>query len=380
MPEYLALKARKHMKKKVLIVGGFPPQNTLIFGGIVTSCQTLLNSSFADHYELILLDSTQISNPPPSILKRSYFAFFRVLNFSKIIIFQDTKAIILFMSGAPSSILEKGVMAWLAKIKKKNVLIFPRGGKIIDIAQSSRYHKIWIATMMQGATHILCQGKLWQEFAKDTLKFPLEKTTIIHNWTATNQLLTIGQNRKFKKQGDTIQLLFLGWLEENKGIFDLLNVCLLLSHTYDFKLVIAGRGHAEEDARSFIESNQLDTVVEFAGWVQGYNKEELLAKSDILVLPSWAEGFPNAIIEAMSTKMAVITSSVGNIPTIIANEIQALLIPAKNRGQLQLAIEQLLLDSHFREDLSERGYAFAKNNFSIELASTKLITLIDSFS
>ncbi len=64
--------------KKVLIVGAFPSKENKIFGGIATSCKILINSSFSKEFELILLDSTQISNPPPKIIIRAYLAFLRI--------------------------------------------------------------------------------------------------------------------------------------------------------------------------------------------------------------------------------------------------------------------------------------------------------------
>lgn len=57
-------------KNKILIVGAFPPPQRKIFGGIVTSCQFFLDSSFARQFELLLVDNTQISNPPAALAHR----------------------------------------------------------------------------------------------------------------------------------------------------------------------------------------------------------------------------------------------------------------------------------------------------------------------
>lgn len=173
-------------------------------------------------------------------------------------------------------------------------------------------------------------------------------------------------------------MLFLGWLERGKGILELLEASLSLSKKYEFRLIIAGRGHAEEQARAFVQSHGLEDFVEFAGWVAGEAKEALLAKADILILPSWAEGFPNAIVEAMAAKMAVVVTTVGNVPDLITDRQQALLVPPKDKEALERAIEQLLLDPQFRVELAERGHAFARDNFSVEQGVAKLTAVIDA--
>lgn len=364
------------MKKKVLIVGGFPSPNTPIFGGIVTSCQTLLNSSFADHYELILVDSTQISNPPPSIGVRGWLAFRRCMIFVKKFFSEKPDAVILFTADG-LSVIEKGTMAWLVKLKKTPVFLFPRAGNLITAIETSHLKKFVFLAAMRGATHILCQGPAWQRFTMDILKLSKENSPIIYNWTSTPEMLALGELRASTPKNTTPSLLFLGWLEREKGIHELLDATLDLSYKYKFHLIIAGKGHAEEQARNFVQNHNLQKIIEFVGWVEGQEKEKLLSKSDILILPSWAEGFPNAIIEAMSAKLAVIVTTVGMIPDLIENNRQALLIPPKNKEELKLAIEKLLCDRQFREQLAENGHVFARDNFSVEQSVAKLTTTID---
>lgn len=365
---------RKH---KVLIVGAFPKSNVQIFGGIVTTCRTLLNSSFSDHYELVLIDSTQISNPPPSISVRTLLAFMRFLRFLKALFSVNPDAVLLF-AAVGASVIEKGSMAWVARLLRIPVFLFPRGAGLIQTVQSSRFQRAWVITAMRGATHILCQGPAWQRFAKSVLGFPESRSPIVQNWTATEAMLMMGESRSLTSIEKVPCLLFLGWLEREKGIFELLEASLSNSKMHDFRLIIAGRGHAEKQARAFVQLNGLEDVIEFAGWVDGEAKEELLLKSDILIMPSWAEGFPNVIIEAMATKLAVVVSTVGNIPDFITDGQQALLVPPKDNKALELAMDRLLLEPQFRAELAERGYAFARDNFSVTQGVANLTSVIDA--
>lgn len=343
----------------------------------MTTCRTLLNSSFSDHYELVLIDSTQISNSPPSIVVRALFAFSRFIKFLKLFFTAKPDAVLLFTS-VGASVVEKGAMAWVARLKPIPIFLFPRGAGLIQTVQASGFQRTWVIAAMRGATHILCQGPAWQRFAINVLGFSEGKSPIVQNWSATEEILMIGESRSFISVVGVPCLLYLGWLDKEKGIFELLAASLSLSKKHVFRLLIAGRGNAEVQARAFVQSHNLQDVIEFVGWVGGEAKEELFIKSDILILPSWAEGFPNAIIEAMAAKLAVVVTTVGNVADVIADGKQALLVPPKDNKALELAIDRLLLEPQFRAELAERGHVFARDNFSVTQGVAKLTSVIDA--
>jgi hypothetical protein len=110
------------IKKKVLIVGAFPPPEIKIFGGHVTSCRSILDSSFARQFELLLVDSTQISNPAPGVALRGLLALQRFLIFLLKMISQKPQVVILF-TAVGASVLEKGVMEWVSRSFHIPVLI-----------------------------------------------------------------------------------------------------------------------------------------------------------------------------------------------------------------------------------------------------------------
>lgn len=367
----------KKYKTKVLIVGAFPPTELAIFGGMVTSCRALLDSTFSQRFDLILIDSTQTSNPPPGIFVRGFIALHRFARFIRKLNTCRPNVVVLF-TAVGASVLEKGCMAWISRFFAIPVMIFPRGAELITTASKSTFHRLWISAMLNGATHFLCQGPAWQRFATGVLAFSPDHAPVIPNWTATNRLLAIGEQRAAICEKKIPTILFLGWLERKKGIFELLQACTALSSFYKFRLVIAGKGNAESEVRALVESAHLDGVVEFAGWVQGEDLYALFAASDILALPSWAEGFPNAIIEAMAAKLAVVVSAVGNVPDMIVDGCEALLVSPKDVASLQQAIERLLTDYRARDMLAERGHAFARDNFSAELSVEKFAAAIEA--
>jgi glycosyltransferase involved in cell wall biosynthesis len=362
-------------KPKLLIVGAFPREGVNVYGGIVTTCKTLLESEFPSKFRLVLVDTTQRSNPPPGFLVRMILAAKRLLVYSALLQKQSPDAVLLF-TAIGASVVEKGTMAWLARLMSVPVFMFPRGGELIDIARRSPTRKLWNKFFLRGATHFLCQSETWQRFAVDEVGFNSDRTAIIHSWSATPDLLAVGSGRQKPAKNAQPQILFIGWLEREKGIFELLEACRDLSNKHLFSLVIAGRGHAEEAARNFVYHYNSQDQVRFIGWVEGRAKLDALASADILVLPSWAEGFPNVVIEAMAAKVAVIVSSVGSVPDLLTDRYEALLVPPKDKDAVREALRELISDETFRWELASRGNAFAKENFSTEKGTKKLESVI----
>jgi glycosyltransferase involved in cell wall biosynthesis len=365
--------ASQSWRPRILIVGAFPPPNSKIFGGIVTSCNALLKSSLSSKAELVLLDSTQISNPPPIFAIRLLFAVRRI--FTYLIRFERHRpdAVLLF-TAVGASIVEKGAMAWYARIRGVPALMFPRGD---IVSHNSRFSRLWVRFALGGARTILCQGPAWQRFAVDMLGFSLKDAPIVMNWTATSELLSIGQSRRYVATDRPVRLLFLGWLEREKGVFELVEACRQLSESRDFVLNFVGEGSVSEDLRLLVEKSKLDSIVQFSGWLKGLDLEAALSEADVFVLPSWAEGLPNAMIEAMAARLAVVVTAVGNIPDVVANEREALLVPPKNILALRYALERIIDTPALRCELADAAFLLAEQRFSIEQAADDILLAVN---
>ncbi|MDC1004751.1 glycosyltransferase family 4 protein [Opitutales bacterium] len=361
------------MKKlTILIVGAFPkPSNRVIFGGVVSSCRALVSSTLVENFNLLLLDSTQKSNPAPSLIIRLPFAFKRLLVYCGKL-WNERPDIVLIFTSSGFSLLEKGLMGRIALFLQKSTLIFPRSGVIIEQFSNSSFQRCLIRWALGNSTKLLCQGDAWHNFAVRELKYPQENAPVIHNWTATKELLAIGQSKIELDINDPVKLLFLGWLEEKKGIFELLESCLQLNEKTRFSLVVAGKGNAEERAMEFVKDNGLVEKVDFRGWVEGNKLEKLFMECDVLVLPSWAEGLPNAMIEAMAAGLAVVVSAVGNVPSVMTDGKNGLLIPPRDVDALTKALFSLIEDPVFLKKLAMSGHTMARDNFSISRAVGKL--------
>ena len=257
------------------------------------------------------------------------------------------------------------------------VLMFPRGGPILSQVKNSKITSIWVRFALMTSTKILCQGPAWRKFSINTIKFSETNAPIIYNWTATESLIEIGRKKLSLQTKQPAKLLFLGWVEEMKGIFELLDVCLDISHKYKFELSIVGGGSCLGKAKDFVICNGLEEQIKFYGWLDETKTKKILSQSNILVQPSWEEGFPNSIIEAMATGIAVISTSVGNIPDILKNNTNAILIPKNDPLVLRESIVKLIENYNYRKQISKNGFEFAVQNFSTEKAVLNLENIIN---
>ena len=159
-------------------------------------------------------------------------------------------------------------------------------------------------------------------------------------------------------------VLFLGRLNEKKGVFDLLRAWpAVRALVPEARLVLAGNG----DVRPLLElASQLgvrETLV-LPGWITGAGKREWLARADIFVLPSHAEGLPVSVLEAMICGIPVVATDVGGIPEVVADGAEGVLVPQSDPRALANALSGLLQDGTRRESVATAALARAKRDFA----------------
>jgi len=363
-------------KPTVLFVGAFPPPNRAVFGGMVTDCLILMDSSFSKRVDLVLLDSTQITNPAPPLVVRAARAGCRLLVYVWKFERHQPDAVMLF-AAVGASLAEKGIMAWYARLRGVAALMFPRGGAVMDACRRSRVSRAWVRLAFSGARKVVCQGPAWREFACDLLGFKVDNAPIIPNWTATEELLKLGRERRKRAHG-TVRLLFVGWLNRDKGVRELLGAFQAVAQQRSCSLTVVGEGDMSREAREFVKSNRLDHIVTFRGWLDATALRCEYAAADVFVLPSWAEGLSNAMIEALAAGLAVVVTAVGSIPDVIANGRDGLVVPPRDSQALFAALFRVIDDVELRERLANSGHELAGTRFGAESAADALIVQIDS--
>jgi glycosyltransferase involved in cell wall biosynthesis len=367
--------SRSDTPPRVLFVGAFPPVDSGIYGGMVSSCATLMASSFSQRLAVTTLDTTQRSVPPPSVVVRLRDAVRRLRRFWTLLRTERPDSVLLFV--APGlSFLEKGLMVLMASRRGARAVLAPRGGKLMEEFDRIPLFRAFGHAVLGRCTAIVCQGPAWQRFLSHRMAVPAHRLPVIENWTASTTLLSIGSCR-LPEHGE-VGLLFLGWLHAEKGVLELLDAYAALRRRRPdlrVRLTLAGNGAAAAAARAQVARAQIAEVA-FAGWVDGDEKLVLLANHAVFVLPSHYEGFPNALVESMAAGLAPVVTPVGAIPDVIEDGVNGLLVPVRDVAVLSVALERVVSDHALRERLGRAAQHDASERFGVERAADRLVALL----
>lgn len=169
-------------------------------------------------------------------------------------------------------------------------------------------------------------------------------------------------------------IAFLGHLDRDKGLFELLDaVALLRDGGTTVELVLAGVGHDEEALRRHaVRLGLRPPHVVFPGWLAPEEKARLLARASCFVLPSYDEGLPLALLESLASGTPVVASAVGGVPDVVRDGVEALLVPARDAHALAEAIQHVVADPELAARLGEAGRARAAAEFGVDAVAGRM--------
>lgn len=168
---------------------------------------------------------------------------------------------------------------------------------------------------------------------------------------------------KYNENADTI--LFLGWILERKGIFDLLEAVKSIDEVLPSQIKIALCGIADDEHLKRIHEMGLKNRISHIGWIAGAEKDELLKRTIVNVLPSYREGLPMTVLETMALGIPNIASNISTIPEVIQNGENGLLVSPGDVSQIAYFIKQVVLEESLRKKLSHNSYETIKSRFEI---------------
>ncbi len=167
-------------------------------------------------------------------------------------------------------------------------------------------------------------------------------------------------------------VLFLGRLEQAKGIFDLLEALAAVRATVpDVRLVCAGHGDRLGVAQH-AESLGIADAVRFTGWVGPSGKRALFEAAAVFALPSYHEALPVSLLEAMAAGVPVVAAGVGGIPEVVAHDVTGCLVAPGDKASLERALRRLLTERGLAARIGAAARETARLRFAPERALPKL--------
>ncbi|WP_204627749.1 glycosyltransferase family 4 protein [Enorma massiliensis] len=162
-------------------------------------------------------------------------------------------------------------------------------------------------------------------------------------------------------------IAFLGRVGERKGTFDLIRAFALTLPQIpdDYRLVICGDGEVEK-ARTLAGDLGISGRVQCRGWIGPDERSEVLCNAAINVLPSYNEGLPMSILEAMSYGVPTLSTRIAAIPEVIKPGENGWLIEPGDIEGMTSIISDAINDEGLRTGLSAKAYALVSSSFSLE--------------
>lgn len=167
-------------------------------------------------------------------------------------------------------------------------------------------------------------------------------------------------------------ILYAGTVNERKGYADLIRAFAKIAKAFpDWRVVFAGNGEIEQ-GKSLAKELGIENQIEFVGWVSGEEKEALFRAASIFCLPSYAEGFPMAVLDAWAYGLPVITTPVGGIPDVADDGENMLLFSPGHIDKLADNISRLITNNDLRNKIASASIEFAKGKFNVYTVNRQL--------
>ena len=237
------------------------------------------------------------------------------------------------------------------------------------------YREFWSSThpaigraideLFNHSQRIIVMGRFWADVITDRLPHVAENIVTIPNASPISNLSFV------PAVDDRVRITFLGKLGARKGTPHLIAALGRLSHRKDWTATIAGDGEVTE-SRDAVHQLGIDQRVEIPGWLEVGQRDQLLRRTDILVLPSLAENLPMVIVEAFALGIPVISTPVGAIPEVIHDGRNGLLVPVGNDLKLADALELLIRDPAYRHRISNAAKSDYAKRYNFDVYMNRL--------
>ena len=291
------------------------------------------------------------------------------------------------LAGSAPDVVHVHAGGWVSLIRKALYLKEARlAGRVVLHAHGSndleqfhdrdRLRAAWLERVFRGADAVVVVSRHMQARMREWLgaEFPVHLVYNPVNVRDFDACLSRAPSPRRGRRRPT--LLFMGWMLEFKGIFDLLDVLpRVLQSVPDALFRFGGDGADMDRMRAEVARRGLEESVELLGWITGQQKMHAFTAADVFCLPSHSEGLPITIIEAMSAGLPVVATRISGIPEEVIEGETGLLYALGDLDGLADAISRLLSDAALRAEMGGAGRRRVEAVFDRDVVAGQLVGL-----
>ncbi len=272
------------------------------------------------------------------------------------------------------SFIRDGLLIWQAKRRNIPVLVFFHGWQESFAAIVEKRLKFFFNKTFLKADKFIV---LAYDFREILRKWGVKSDIYLGTTAVDNQLVNnfdIDEKVKGIVKRDEIKILFLSRIEKEKGIFETIDAFeLLLNKGYNLYLSIAGDGRVLTDVKNYVKKKKISANrLIFLGYVSGDEKIKTFTEHDLYCFPTYGEGMPNSVLEAMAFGMPVITRLVGGLRDFFKDGKMGFLANGKTGKEISSLLEKLICNKTLLVEMSRYNHNFAKDNFLASKVAKRL--------
>lgn len=355
--------SRTSHRISVVMVG--PDLN--VRGGISEVARTLLSSKPLERVDCTYLSTHVDGNRLAKFTKgvRAYGSLIRMLAL-------DRPDVVHIHTASRFSFYRKLPVFSLAKLWRVRTVVHVHGAEFELFHDQHRLHATLIRWMLGHADVVIALSNGW----RDTLS----KMSPNANVRRMYNPVPFDEHRlslEGEKPGRS-ELLFMGRLGVRKGIYDLLHAFKnVVTSIPEAHLTIAGDGELTK-VQIVCRELSIEGNVSVLGWIRGARKTECLNEACVYVLPSYNEGQPMSILEAMATGLPIISTPVGGTPEAVVDGVNGYLVQPGDVGALADRISYLLAHPEVRHSMGIRNREKVRELFSVDKIAADLVAIYES--
>lgn len=280
------------------------------------------------------------------------------------ILFNKDLRIIHVTSSQGASFLRKSIIIMLAKTFNKKTIIHIRGSDFDDFYYKGGFlRKKYISYTLDKADIVLVLSGYWKNFVKKISKN--QNIKILYNPVVIQDIDPV------KKQlNNPLNILFTGRIGQRKGVYDIIEA---VKYIKNLNITINLYGDSEvEKAREVVNSHNLYNIININSWITGEKLEQAYKDADFFILPTYSEGLPNSVLEAISYSLPVISTPVGGIPEIVEDGINGFLVKPGDYITLAEKIDLLSGDRELRNQMGQKSLKIAEEKFDIKVILSQI--------
>ena len=353
--------ANSGFRPKVIIVGPTPPP----VHGVSQAIQSILESSVIPPEMLLHLDTSDrrsLANLGHFDWRNLVIGLKNVAQLIRLSAREKPDLIYYRLSQNTPALLRDLALDTVARLFRVGVVVELAGCGYFRIAAERGLAGRLISRALERAALVLVQGESLVQPVLDMIQHTRVETS--PNGLPPPELATYKCS-----DSNECRFLYLGILSEAKGVIVTLEALAeIQGRGREFHATFAGDWlDSGERDRILAKAEELALLerIEFPGVVKGEKKDSLFHSTDALVLPSFAEGQPNSVLEAMAYRLPVIATLVGAIPDTVVDGQTGILVQPGDVKALAIAMERLLGDSRLRVRMGVLGEMRFKQCFTL---------------